>query len=160
MSDIDGRLGPRTAHRYVRALSAPSDRKWARAGAFDPGSKSFAVERFPTLEDARLIEIVPLAPQVRRDVFRSVTDHETTVVWELVAACPSCHADVRLVWHDSVSDTLLERIEDAVGQERAARGREVADLRRQFADARRTAKVERSRAVKAQRGNAKKRRGW
>lgn len=160
--DGDGRLGPRSEWTILRD---PDDGRWLRAGAYDRSSGSFDIERFPCPPEAvRATRVrVPLAPQVRRSIERGPAARQAHIEHRLAVACPGCDASVDLWWREPVDDFHVERLESAISsaQSEAYRAKVDADaVRRQLADAHRTVKRERSRAVKAQAGNAKKRRGW
>jgi hypothetical protein len=143
---------------------------WKQVGKYERESQSYTVER------------IPRPPEARAVVDHHALNRSTHMGWELAHACPHCMKEVRLRWGTEVSDSIdgwvasrelssspdglalaaSEAIDYAQDANRRARAAEDDKSRtaRTLAEAERAAKHERSRAVKAQGGNRKKRRGW
>lgn len=144
---------------------------WKQVGKYDRDVQSFTVER------------IPRPPEARAVIEPNAYNRSTHMGWELAHACPHCLKEIRLRWGTEVSEDLDGRVASraladgspdalamaageaiAYAQDANRRAREQQErtsrVAKEMRDMERALKQERSRAVKAQHGNKKKRRGW
>jgi hypothetical protein len=155
---------------FPRYLFDGGGTPWKQVGKYERESQSFTVER------------IPRPPEARAVIEPNAHSRSTHMGWELAHACPHCLKEIRLRWGTEVNDSIdgpiawralsdspdglalaaSEAISYAQDANRRARDAEDAKARvaKELRDMGRTLKHERSRAVKAQGSNRKKRRGW